>query len=73
MTEDTAKWLEGLRRQDESMVGELVKTYGEPLKRYLSAMVRNRSVLFAQDHLLEDFFRRIHHKRNPIVLLLAHE
>jgi RNA polymerase sigma-70 factor (ECF subfamily) len=43
MTEDTAKWLEGLRRQDESTVGELVRTYGEPLKRYLSAMVRNRS------------------------------
>jgi RNA polymerase sigma-70 factor (ECF subfamily) len=43
MTEDTAKWLEALRRKDESTVGELVRTYGEPLKRYLSAMVRNHS------------------------------
>lgn len=43
MAEDTAKWLEGLKKRDESTVEELVRAYGEALKRYLCAMVRNQS------------------------------
>lgn len=41
MQEDAAKWLEQLKAGDEGAISELVRSHAEPLRRYLTAMVRS--------------------------------
>jgi len=41
MEEAGVRWLEALKSRDEEAVRRLVSTYGEPLRRYLTAMLRN--------------------------------
>jgi RNA polymerase sigma-70 factor (ECF subfamily) len=43
MPEVKDPWIERLRARDENTLGELVRTYSGPLRRYLSGMLRNPS------------------------------
>ena len=41
MREDQERWLEALKARQEEAIRQLVREFGEPLRRYCSAMVRS--------------------------------